>query len=86
MPAHLKAMIRSSRRGLLGAVAALAATAAVRRSVAAQPPPPKLSQRAAHYQPAPKFGQSCAMCQLFRPPGSCQIVAGAISPHGWCQF
>lgn len=79
-------MMRPSRRGLLGAVAALAAMAAARRTAAAPPPPPKLSQQAAHYQPTAKLGQSCAMCQLFRPPGSCQIVAGAISPYGWCQF
>jgi hypothetical protein len=76
-------MMRPSRRGLF-VVAAMIAVAAVR--CAAATPPAKLSQQRAHYQPTAKFGQNCAMCQLFRPPGSCQIVAGAISPHGWCQF
>jgi hypothetical protein len=75
-----------SRRRLLGAVAALVATAAARRGAAQPRPPAKLSQREAHYQPAPRYGESCAMCQLFRPPQACRIVAGEISPRGWCQF
>ena len=48
--------------------------------------PAKLPPREAGYQPTSKYGQSCAMCQLFRPPHACQIVAGEISPDGWCKF
>lgn len=46
----------------------------------------KASQRDARYQAVPKDGQSCAMCQLFRPPQACEVVAGDISPTGWCSF
>jgi hypothetical protein len=46
----------------------------------------KMSPAAAHYQDRPKNGLSCAACALFRPPGACVVVAGAISPNGWCRF
>jgi hypothetical protein len=46
----------------------------------------QVSQAAAQYQDQPRGGFSCAACALFRPPGSCAVVAGAISPHGWCRF
>ncbi|MGP6159742.1 MAG: high-potential iron-sulfur protein [Vulcanimicrobiaceae bacterium] len=43
------------------------------------------------YQTHPgKNGQQCSGCLLFKPGkdaasnGSCQIVPGSISPHGWC--
>jgi hypothetical protein len=46
----------------------------------------KMSPAEAQYQDQPKSGLSCAACALFRPPGSCVVVAGAISPNGWCRF
>ena len=46
----------------------------------------KVSQVEALYQDQPKDGRSCAACTLFRPPAACVVVAGAISPHGWCRF
>ena len=45
-----------------------------------------MSQAAAQYQGLPKAGLSCAACALFRPPAACAVVAGAISPTGWCRF
>lgn len=42
------------------------------------------------YQDSPKNGQQCSGCQLFIPgssptaKGQCQLVAGDISPSGWC--
>ncbi|MGA8380443.1 MAG: high-potential iron-sulfur protein [Stellaceae bacterium] len=51
-------------------------------AVAAQ----KVSQAAAQYQSRPNAGLSCAACALFRPPAACAVVAGAISPKGWCRF
>ena len=71
--------VRLSRRELLAA-AALAATAP---PATAQT---KASQQEADYQPGPKNGFSCAVCAQFRPPQTCQIVAGEISPEGWCKF
>jgi hypothetical protein len=49
-------------------------------------PGPEVPQADAQYQAGPKDGMSCAMCQLFRPPDRCAVVAGNISPRGWCKF
>jgi hypothetical protein len=46
----------------------------------------KVSQRAAQYQPAPKGGQACAGCNSFIAPNHCKLVAGEISPSGWCRL
>jgi hypothetical protein len=46
----------------------------------------KLSQGEAEYQYRPKSGLICAACTLFRPPRSCEVVEGDISPNGWCKF
>jgi len=37
------------------------------------------------YQDHPgKGGAKCAQCSLFKPPHSCKVVTGVISPNGWC--
>lgn len=42
------------------------------------------------YQTKPHGSQKCSGCALFVPGknatamGSCKVVAGAISPNGWC--
>jgi len=82
-PGLYLAPMTPSRRDLLQG-AAVAALSALDRTAA--PAQSKSSQQAAEYQPTAKYGQSCAMCQLFRPPGACQVVAGVISPQGWCKF
>lgn len=46
----------------------------------------KVSQATAKYQDHPNSGNSCAMCNYFRPPNACQLVDGTISPAGWCSF
>jgi hypothetical protein len=46
----------------------------------------KVSQAEAEYQDRPKGGLACAACTLFRPPRSCEVVQGDISPSGWCKF
>jgi len=46
----------------------------------------KMSQTDAAYQDRPKNGLTCAACTLFRPPRSCEVVQGDISPNGWCKF
>jgi hypothetical protein len=86
MPMTTRMPTTTSRRLVLRSAAMLAVAAAARRAAAERRAPTKLSQREAQYQPTPKYGQSCAMCQLFRPPDGCQIVAGDISPGGWCKF
>jgi High potential iron-sulfur protein len=79
--------VELSRRDMLrnaavfaGGVAALATALTATRAEA------KNSQAAAAYQGTPKNGQSCSTCALFRPPSSCLMVEGTISPDGWCKF
>lgn len=45
------------------------------------------SKQTAGYQSSPNGGQRCADCRYFRASSrTCQIVAGEISPNGWCRF
>jgi hypothetical protein len=47
---------------------------------------PKTPQKVAKYQDHPNQGKSCSQCNYFRPPASCQLVAGKIYPTGWCIY
>ena len=47
---------------------------------------PKLTQAQAQYQNTPKGMYSCALCTFFIKPHSCKVVAGDISPTGWCKL
>jgi hypothetical protein len=67
-----------SRRRLIRAVVAAAAVPAAALQ--------KVSQAEALYQDHPRNRLSCAACALFRPPAACAVVAGTISPRGWCRF
>jgi hypothetical protein len=78
---------RLSRRSLfegaaaiLTGIAAAAVPAARGEAVAAT----KISQTAAQYQDHPKGAQHCSICVHFVSPSACQLVAGKISPNGWC--
>ena len=46
----------------------------------------KVAQRAVQHQPTPKGGLSCAGCNSFITPSECKLVAGEISPSGWCHL
>ena len=46
----------------------------------------KIDQKVALYQTFPKNGQTCNKCAQFEPPDACKLVAGTISPAGWCQL
>jgi hypothetical protein len=71
------------RRSVLRAAFSMAAlTTVLPRALAQQ----KVSKTEAEYQDRPKNGLACAACTLFRPPRSCQVVQGEISPTGWCKF
>jgi len=48
--------------------------------------PKQISQAEARYQDHPRGGLSCSGCTFFRRPRSCQVVAGDISPDGWCRL
>jgi len=74
---------RVSRRKVLGM-----ATAGIALAVAfpMQAEAAKATQSQAGYQDSPKHGQHCELCRYFQKPSSCQLVAGTISPNGWCKF
>lgn len=50
----------------------------------------KASQKSVKYQTHPNGTQKCSGCQFFQPgksasaTGACTVVAGSISPNGWC--
>jgi len=74
---------RMSRRKVIGM-----ATAGIALAVAfpMQAEAAKATQSQANYQDSPKGGQHCELCRYFQKPNSCQLVAGTISPNGWCKF
>jgi hypothetical protein len=81
---HDMANLISRRRVLQGFRAAGTALAAATAlpALAAQ----KIAQTVAKYQDHPNGIQRCEICLQFEPPKTCKIVAGEISPKGWCQF
>lgn len=68
---------------VLPALAGLIATSTL-------PAEAKSSKAQFKYQDKPKGKAMCSTCTLFVPGksktalGSCKVVAGTISPHGWC--
>ncbi|WP_143534081.1 twin-arginine translocation signal domain-containing protein [Rhizobium sullae] len=40
----------------------------------------------ARYQDRPNKGRRCGGCTHFLEPNACEVVAGEISPNGWCRF
>ncbi len=72
-------VLRTLRLGLLS----LPFVAALPRFVSAQQ---KAAQNVVQYQDKPKNGQKCADCIHFQSPNACKLVAGNISPDGWCML
>lgn len=72
-----------SRRAILrgGALAVLAFGVPARAEAQ-----PKIDPKLVKYQPKPKAGQECAHCLHFVAPDGCKMVAGKISPKGWCAL
>lgn len=83
---HTQRLPIMSRRGLLVKAAMLGGGAAALASGAfpAEAASHKMTQSAASYQPKPKGSARCDGCALFQKPAACQVVAGTISPIGWC--
>jgi methylmalonyl-CoA mutase N-terminal domain/subunit len=44
----------------------------------------KIAQAQVQYQATPKDGNKCITCVNFEAPASSKIIAGSISPNGWC--
>jgi hypothetical protein len=70
----------NTRRQVIRAALA-AAGSVVAVSASAQD---KIAQAQVQYQATPKDGSKCSTCVNFEPPAACKIVAGSISPNGWC--
>lgn len=85
IPESITDRFRVSRRELLRGAAVTAGGAAILVS-SVLPAEAKMPQKASGYQTTPKGKASCASCIHFEPPSSCGIVAGKISPKGWCRF
>ena len=73
----------TSRRLMLAGGLGVVTAGLVAETGAAQQPT-KLAQSVVMYQDHPKGDQKCSICAHFLPPNACQIVAGDISPNGWC--
>ena len=83
---------KMSRRSILKGAALLAGIAIVPAVVASKgaSAASKASQAAMHYQGHPNGQLECVNCTQFIPGksakanGTCKVVEGSISPHGYC--
>ena len=78
-------MSKVSRRDLFRS-AAIAFGGAALLAESSTPALALVPQKAAGYQDKPKGKQMCSNCGHFKPPSSCDLVAGTISPNGWCNL
>ena len=81
---------RISRSDALKGIIVLPAFAASFGALTLEAEAAKASQASVKYQNHPKGSQKCAGCRFFikgknaKANGACQVVAGSISPNGWC--
>lgn len=76
-----------SRRGLLlGAMAAIGAVTIVDTAPSSATAETKISEGAVAYQDHPNGDKECSKCAQFQAPSSCKLVAGTISPRGYCRI
>jgi hypothetical protein len=71
---------RTFLQGTVAGVCGLSAGAAAAQGIT------KSAQQTAGYQDHPNGTERCANCLNFQPPSSCKVVAGRISPDGWCRI
>jgi hypothetical protein len=73
-----------SRRKLMS-VAVKAISAGLLLPIAPTHASEKMTRQQAEYQDKPNGIYSCALCTLFEKPNTCKVVAGEVSPDGWCK-
>ena len=73
----------ASRRGVLRSGLAILAGGLLATAAHAQDDS-KVEQSVVQYQTSPKDGAKCSICANFVAPNACKVVAGSISPEGWC--
>jgi hypothetical protein len=66
---------------VIGLAGVVGAGFAPRRTIAA---PAKLPPNEIGYQASPKGNARCELCVNWQAPNACKVVAGPISPSGWC--
>ncbi len=71
-----------TRRDVLRTGLAVIGATAVASAARAQDQ--KIAQELVQYQAEPKEGAKCSGCAQFQAPNACAIVAGNVSPNGWC--
>jgi hypothetical protein len=71
------------RRGFLRTGLTILAGTVV-AATAARADDSKVEQSVVQYQTSPKDGAMCSTCANFVAPNACKVVAGTISPNGWC--
>ncbi|QXX74890.1 hypothetical protein [Methylovirgula sp. HY1] len=76
----------NTRRGLLRIGLAVASAVPLLGLNAGPSEAGTVSKVAVAYQDGPHGSQRCDTCRLFKPPGSCQVVQGTISPSAWCRL
>ena len=80
----------ATRRTILIGAATLSGLPLLAAAGSAQAAGGTMPQANAKYQTTPKGAQQCSKCNYFIPgakptgPGLCKVVAGAISPTGYC--
>ncbi len=73
-----------SRRGVLRTGLTILAGGVMATVARAQDADSKVEQSVVQYQTMPKDGAKCSGCVNFVAPNACKVVAGNISPEGWC--
>jgi hypothetical protein len=76
-----------SRRGLLAAGTGVVVGGGLLSGCAHAP---KMSgnvpKEQARYQDHPNGLEHCSICKHYGSNGLCEVVAGPVSPDGWCRF
>ncbi|MHB8236575.1 MAG: iron oxidase [Acidithiobacillus ferrivorans] len=72
---------RDALKNMAVVVGAVASTTVMGAGVADAGTMPKA---AVQYQDTPKGKAHCSVCAQFIAPHGCKVVAGNISPNGWC--
>lgn len=80
----------TTRRTLLALTAGMIPLGAISAKATAAP----MAKADVGYQDVPQNGKVCAQCVYFmfhpavggEPASRCQLVAGPISPAGWCEI
>ena len=75
---------QASRRGFLRTGLTILAGGVLATAARAQDADSKVEQSVVQYQTSPKDGAKCSLCVNFVAPNACKVVAGNISPEGWC--